>query len=361
MLRSSASALPQPPESRESKGCCPINWALKLKPSSRRDPVPELLYLSRQDVAAAAPPPAEVINLVALALTEKAHGRVLLPPKHTLHPYPGTLLQAMPAWVEAARAGGLKWVSAFPQNKQRGVAAVSGLVILNDPETGLPEAILDAAWITAARTGAVSAVAARALARPESQTLGLVGAGVQARAHAAALKQVLPRLQRVVVFAPRAEAVDIFRNKLVAQCGLEVEAAASPQQALREADLVVTAATWPRVTGEPPILPEWLPAGIFASVVDLDASWTAAAVAHCSRRFTDDVPTMATGREKGVFRGWAEAEDLGRVVAGMRPGRQRAEERLLAVILGLGIYDVVVARRIVDEARQRGIGMALPL
>ena len=151
--------------------------------------MPGLLYLSAADVASAAPPPAEIINLVALALTDKANDRVHMPPKPTIHPYPGTLLQAMPAWVEAAHAGGVKWVYAFPENKTRGLPSVSGLIILNDPETGLPEAILDAAWITAARTGAVTAVAARALARPDSRTAGVLGAGVQARANMAALKQ----------------------------------------------------------------------------------------------------------------------------------------------------------------------------
>ena len=322
--------------------------------------MPDLLYLTREEVASAAPPMAEVIAAVALALTEKAHGRVLLPPKPTLHPYPGTLLQAMPAWVEAARAGGVKWVSAFPGNKQRGLPAVSGLIVLNHPETGLPEAILDAAWITAARTGAATAVAARALARPDSKTVGLLGAGVQARSNVAALKQVLPKLQSAVVYAPRAEAVEMMRHDLSKEHGLEVQPAASPQQAVREADVVVTATTWPRVNGEPPIVPEWLPPGVFASVVDLDASWTAAAVAHCERRFSDDLPTLATAREKGTFRAWPEAEDLGRVIAGLRPGRQRDEERLLSIILGLGIYDVVVARRVVDEARKRGIGMSLP-
>lgn len=322
--------------------------------------MPELLYLSRQDVSSAAPAAAEVISLVALALTEKAHGRVLLPPKPTLHPYPGTLLQAMPAWVEAARAGGMKWVSAFPENKQRGLAAVSGLIVVNDPDSGMPEAILDAAWITGARTAAVTAVAARALARPQSQVLGLLGAGVQARAHVAALKQVLPRLQRVAVYAPRAEARESFAREIAAEHGLEARPEAAPEQAVRGADVVVTAATWPRVNGEPPILSDWLPAGAFASLVDLDASWSGAAVAQCARRFTDDLPTMATAREKGTFRGWPEAEDLGRVIAGLRPGRQREDERLLAIILGLGIYDVVVARRIVDEARRRGIGTLLP-
>jgi ornithine cyclodeaminase/alanine dehydrogenase-like protein (mu-crystallin family) len=69
---------------------------------------------------------------------------------------------------------------------------------------------------------------------------------------------------------------------------------------------------------------------------------------------------MALAREKGTFRTWTEAEELGRVIAGMRPGRQRDDERLLAIILGLGIYDVVVARRVVEEARRRGIGTKLP-
>ncbi len=303
---------------------------------------------------------AEVIDAVALALTEKAHGRVLLPPKHTLHPSPGTLLQAMPAWVEAAHAGGMKWLSAFPENKARGLPALSGLIIVNDPQTGLPEAILDAAWVTAARTGAATAVAARALARPDSQTLGLLGAGVQARANVTALKQVLPRLRRVLVYAPRPETVERFRKEVSAEHKLEVQAAPSPERAIREADVIVTATTWPRVNGEPPVVPEWLPTGAFASVVDLDASWTSAAVAQFARRFTDDLPTMALAREKGTFRGWPEGEDLGRVIAGLRPGRQQEEERLLTVILGLGIYDVVVARRVVDEARRRKIGTPLP-
>jgi len=322
--------------------------------------VPDLLYLRHEEVASAAPPLAEIIDAVALALTEKAHGRVLLPPKPTLHPYPGSLLQAMPAWVEATGAGGMKWVSAFPSNQQRKLPAVSGLIILNHPESGLPEAILDAAWITAARTGAATAVAARALARPDSKTIGVLGAGVQARSNVAALKQVLPRLKRALVYAPRAEAVESLRRDLSKEHGLEVQPALSPEQAVREADVVVTATTWPRVNGEPPIVAEWLPPGVFASVVDLDASWTAAAVAHCERRFTDDLPTMAVAREKGTFRAWVEAEDLGRVIAGLRPVRQRDEERLLSIILGLGIYDVVVARRVVDEARKRGMGTALP-
>ena len=319
----------------------------------------ELLYLSHADVASAAPPTAEIIQLVGLALTEKAGGRVLMPPKHTLHPYPGTLLQAMPAWVEAGRAGGVKWVSAFPENKARGAPALSGLIILNNVESGMPEAILDASWITAARTGAVTAVAAQALARPDSQTAGLLGAGVQARANLAALKQVLPKLTRARVYAPRGEAVESFGQDMKVH-GFEVEAAATAEQAVREADVVVTTTTWPRTNGEPPIAAEWLRSGVFASVVDLDASWTAGAAGHCDRRFTDDLATMAVARENGTFRSWPEAEELGRVIAGMRPGRQREEERLLAIVLGLGIYDVVVARRVVDEARRRGIGITLP-
>jgi ornithine cyclodeaminase/alanine dehydrogenase len=294
-----------------------------------------------------------------LALTEKAHGRVLMPPKPTLHPFPGTLLQAMPAWVEAAHAGGMKWVSAFPQNKQRGLAALSGLIILNDVETGLPEAILDAAWITAARTAAATAVAARVLARQASQVVGVLGAGVQARANVAALKHVLAKLRRVLVYAPRAETVESFARDIATEHALQVTPVPLPELAVREADLVVTATTWPRVSGEPPLQPQWLPAGVFASVVDLDASFTAATVAEFDRRFTDDLPTMAVAREKGTFRAWAEAEDLGRVVAGMRPGRQRDDEKLLAIILGLGIYDVVVARRVLDEARRREIGTVL--
>ncbi|HXI04634.1 MAG TPA: hypothetical protein VNI57_15775, partial [Candidatus Saccharimonadales bacterium] len=128
----------------------------------------EILYLSRADVEAAAVGMPEIIERVEAAFREKGEGRAEMPPKPGIHPgAPGedNFIHAMPALLPRMGAAGIKWVSGFPGNRDRGLPYITGLLILNDPETGLPRAVIDASWITAMRTAAATAVAARHLAR----------------------------------------------------------------------------------------------------------------------------------------------------------------------------------------------------
>ena len=318
-----------------------------------------LLYLSRHDVESLGLDLAEIIELVAFALAEHACGRTEMPPKPGIHPQPGALLHAMPAYVARGRACGMKWVSAFPANKALGLPSVTGLIVLNDAATGVPEAVMDGVWITAMRTAASTAVAGRALAREDSEVMGLLGAGVQGRSNVAALKRVLPRLGVVRVYGPRRETVARFKEEMEAEHGVRIEPAGTPEAAVRGADVVVTAAPWPNSPA--PIIGEWVGPGVFACALDFDASFTAGAVARFERRVCDDVATLTHYQDKGYFGGWPGFEELSAVAAGQCPGRQRREERIVAVNLGLGIYDVVVARRIVEIARERGVGQVLPL
>jgi ornithine cyclodeaminase/alanine dehydrogenase len=319
----------------------------------------ELLYLSGNDVESLGLGMEEVIDLVAFALCERAYGRVEMPPKPGVHPQPGSLLHAMPAYVERSRACGIKWVSAFPSNKARGLPNITGLIVLNDPETGLPEAVMDAAWITAVRTAASTAVAARAFAREDSEVMGLLGPGVQGRTNLAALKRVLSRLRVVRAYGPHQQTLDRYKQEMEHKHEVRVESVATPEAAVDGADIVVTASPWPNLS--PSIKPEWLKPGVFACALDFDASFTSAAVSSFERFVCDDVATLEFYRGKGYFMGWARAEELAPVVAGMRPGRKLGDERALAVNLGLGIYDVVVARRVLELAQERGVGRVLPL
>ncbi len=319
----------------------------------------ELLYLSRQDVESVGLGIGEVIDLVEFALSEHAYGRVEMPPKPGVHPYPGALLHAMPAYVERSHACGIKWVSAFPSNKARGLPNITGVIILNDPETGLPEAVMDATWITAVRTGASTAVAARAFARRDSEFMGILGTGVQGRTNLAALKHVLPGLRVVRAYGPHRQTVDRYKEEMEREHKVRVEPTATPDAAVRGADVLVTAAPWPNPS--PSIMPEWLEPGVFACALDFDASFTPGAVSSFERRVCDDVATLEYYRGKGYFVGWAGTEELSAVVVGKRPGRQLRNERALAVNLGLGMYDVVVARCVLERARERGIGRVLPL
>jgi len=136
---------------------------------------PEVLYLSRADVEAARVPMRAIIERLEEVFREKGHGRTEMPPKPGIHPGPqgnDNFIHAMPAYIPAMRAAGLKWISGFPGNQARSLPYISGLLILNDEETGLPKAIMDATWITAMRTGAATAVAVRHLARRNAASFG---------------------------------------------------------------------------------------------------------------------------------------------------------------------------------------------
>ena len=130
---------------------------------------------------------AEVIQAVKSAFREK--GKVEMPPKPGVHSRPDASIHAMPAYIPALKAIGMKWVSGYPENSKQGLPYIHGLMILNDPETGLPLAVMDCVWITAMRTGA-AAIAARYLARSESSSLGILGAGVQGFTNLQALKEL---------------------------------------------------------------------------------------------------------------------------------------------------------------------------
>ena len=149
----------------------------------------QLLYLSLADVEKVALDMPTIINLLEQAFGEKGTGKVEMPPKPGIHTQPDAFIHAMPAYIPAMHSAGIKWVSGYPENQARGLPYISGLLILNDDETGLPYTVMDCTWITAYRTGAATALAAKYLARPESQTAGILACGVQGRTNLEALAE----------------------------------------------------------------------------------------------------------------------------------------------------------------------------
>jgi len=159
----------------------------------------ELLYLSQEDVVAAGMTMPETIAVVEDVLREHGLGATENPPKPGVHPA-NSFIHAMPGYLPRKRAAGLKWVSSFSGNTGLGMPPVMGLIILNDVQTGQPLAVMDCRWITAMRTGAVSAVAARYLAAKKATVVGIIGAGIQGRYNLLALAAVQPQLELVRVF-----------------------------------------------------------------------------------------------------------------------------------------------------------------
>ncbi len=303
---------------------------------------------------------AEIIATVESAFREKGEGRMEMPPKIGIHTMPDAFLHAMPAYLPRQKAAGMKWVGGYPENTKRGLPYITGLLILNDAETGIPIALMDCTWITAMRTGAATAVAARYLARPESETLGVLGCGVQGRSNLEALQTTFP-LKKALVYDSQPDVSKRFAREVGAQLGIEVVPVDSPKEAVSGCDIVVTAGPIlrkPHAT----IQQGWLSPGAFASLVDFDSYWCPEALRESDKFCTDDVAQLLHYREIGYFQEIPPIyADLGELATGRKPGREKPEERTLACNLGLAIDDIATAPLIYGRALERGIGTWLAL
>jgi ornithine cyclodeaminase/alanine dehydrogenase-like protein (mu-crystallin family) len=323
-------------------------------------PQQRFLYLSRADVERVALELRTIVDLLERAFREKAEGRVELPPKPGIHPRPDAFLHAMAASIPGMQAAGLKWVAGFPENAARGLPYVSGLLILNDVETGFPLAVMDATWITAYRTGAATALAARHLARPDSSVAGILACGVQGRTNLAALAALFP-LRKVYAYDQRRESQEAYVREMSERLGLEVVGVDEPRQAVAEADLVVTSGPILKEP-KPTIGRDWLREGAFGSAVDYDSYWSGPALAQMDRIATDDHAQFHYVKGTGYFQETPDPyADLGELVSGRKPGRQSPAERTLAMNLGLALDDMAVAPEVLRRAKEMNLGTWLPL
>jgi ornithine cyclodeaminase/alanine dehydrogenase len=325
----------------------------------------KILYLSRADVEAAGVTMPEIIEALSVAFHEHGLGHAEVPPKPGVHSRPDSFIHAMPAYIPALRAIGVKWVSGYPANETKGLPYISGLLILNDDDTGLPLAVMDAGWITGMRTAAATALAARYLARPESATVGILGCGVQGRTNLLALKCLFP-VKQVMAYDIHRENARRYAEEMTAHydiggAGGHVTPVDTPRAAVTGCDMVVTAGPILKVP-HGTIKRGWLDAGAFASLVDYDSYWDGPALQEVDKFCTDDLPQLMYYREHGYFQSIPPIHaSLGALVTGQKPGRETAGERTIACNLGLALDDMATAPIVYRRAVERGIGVWLEL
>jgi ornithine cyclodeaminase/alanine dehydrogenase-like protein (mu-crystallin family) len=320
----------------------------------------KILYLSRADVEKVHLSMKEIIDLLERAFLEKGSGNVEMPPKPGVHTMPDAFIHAMPAYIPALKSAGIKWVSGYPENFKRGLPYISGLMILNDVETGIPYAVMDCAWITAMRTGAASALSAKYLARPDAETAGILACGVQGRTNLEALACLFP-IKRVYAYDVLPEVQEKFIAEMTDWYDFEMIGVKEPKQAIVESDLVVTSGPILKHP-TPTIEKDWLRPGAYGSAVDFDSYWTGEALAQIDRISTDDHAQFQYYKSVGYFSQTPDPyADLGELVAGLKPGRQDENERTLAINLGLAMDDMAVAPTIYQCAKEQGLGTWLPL
>jgi alanine dehydrogenase len=305
-----------------------------------------LRYLDRGTVRRLLPDVPGQVAALERAYVGMARGSVENPPKIGVHPRADAFLHAMPAHLGEEDVTVLKWVGAYPGNPARGLPYISGLLVLNDSDTGLPLAVMDAAELTAARTAAASAVSVQHLARPGWSRVAVLGYGEQGRAHVPALRSVNPEAELTVYGGPRARGP-----------WPGVTAASDARSAVEGADVVVTAGPMTRDPARR-VDPSWLDPRTLVVPVDFDAYVGADLATAADLLVTDDVEQFEFYRSAGRFAGWPEPDaSLGEVVTG---AHRPTDGLSVSCSLGVAAADAALAALVWERARAEGGGVELP-
>ncbi|HEY0417697.1 MAG TPA: ornithine cyclodeaminase family protein [Gaiellaceae bacterium] len=327
----------------------------------------EIRFLSADDVARVAPSNAELVAAIEAVVRAQGAGEVVLEPR--VHLDPGARFRGhwnvLRAFVAPLGVAGVKVVGDFVDNYRRDLPSELGLLTLYDPDTGAPTAVVDAADLTDRRTGALTAVGAKHLARPSSRVLGHVGARGTAFWNVVLLDSLFD-FEEIRVTSRRPESRTAFAAALERELGKAVTACATVQEVVEGADVVVEAT---RLEAPEPILRTgWIAEGAFVvpygtmSAVELDL------LSIMDKVVVDDWGQCGPGNRLGALRAHVDAgiltadtlhAELGDVVVGRRPGRERDDERILFWHRGLATCDVAIGALLVERAAAEGVGKIL--
>ncbi len=319
-----------------------------------------LKYLSRADLESLKITMAEVMEVVEEGFRRKAMGETQMTSKAFITPRGGEAgMMSMAAYVGGMDAAAIKWLGWATGNRQRGLPLHTGLVILNDPDTSLPMSVMDAGWVTAMRTGAASGVAMKYLGPSQAAIGAVIGCGVEGRSNLSAMHTCYPELAELRCYDIFDAALEAFVEESRRQYDFTVTPVGSPQAAVEEADVVVTAGS----TGATPFLKqEWLKAGAMAVPVDLFGAWEVELAMQVDKLVTDDYEKFdsfrSSERLKDLPQPYAE---LGEIVAGDKPGRETPQERTMSILGGIPVDDAVAAHLAYTRAVEQGVGVTLPL
>ncbi len=330
---------------------------------------PPLRYVPAADVAAAMPALPDRLRLAERVLVGLATGAEL-PPKIGVHPRgEGAFAHAMPALLRGDAADGrddllgLKWISGVPANLLADLPALTALVIVNDPQTGIPRAIMDGGPITAARTAAVSGVAIAhwAPAAPRRDGRGfraaIVGAGAQGRGHLPVLGHVLPGADLAIFDREPARATDLAALAREVEGIGTVRVAGSAREAVSTADVVLTCVSFGPVRQV--MTADWFAPDALVVPVDYDTSVAADVASSAAVFLVDEVAQFAASRAAGSFDGYPDpTATMGEALLAGLP--RPANGRVVAAHLGTGLADLVFADAILRAAEASGLGIVLP-
>ncbi len=295
----------------------------------------------------------ETLRIVEKAFVLKAQGKAIMPCKIYLDlpEYHGDF-RAMPAYIDGS--AGMKWVSVYPDNRKYNLPAVMALIILCDPNTSYPLAIMDGTHITNMRTGAAGGIAVKYLARKDSSVIGMIGAGEQAETQLLAISEILPGIEEVKVYSRHEETRQRFSQKMAATLNINIHPVATVEAAA-QADIVVTTTY---ATG-PVVKKAHINPGTHINAIGADAQGKQGIEADLlldAKIVIDELEQACHSGEINVplSQGLLKTDDiygtLGEVAAGMKKGRENDNEITIFDSTGLAIQDIVCAKLVYEKA-----------
>lgn len=326
-----------------------------------------LQYLNALDVAALALTDDEILAAVEQGLAAQGRREAVIEPRMHLVPNAGgnghfNVLRG--AFREPINLAGVKVISDFVDNYKEGLPSEVGLLLLMDPRNGVPKAIVDGSHLTDMRTGAVTAIGAKYLARKGSRVLGHIGA----RGTAYWNVRLLDRLfgfDEIRVHSRRPESREAFAARLSQDLGKPVVATDDWQSCVSGADIVVEAS---RLNEPAPMLKtDWIKPGAFVVPYGTMSAVELSLTDIMSKLVVDDWGQCKSG-PFGALRAHVEAgklseatlhAELGEIVAGVKPGRQREDETILFWHRGLSLSDIALGHAMLEKAERLGIGQRL--
>ncbi len=302
-----------------------------------------------------------------IAALERAHiqystGKAVMPVRLVVAlPQIQGRITSMPGFLIEDNALGMKVVTYFQDNPKQNLPAILATIMLFSTETGKLIAAMDGGYITAIRTASASALATKALANPETPTLGILGAGVQARAHIQALARVR-QLRAIKIYSPSGASAATIKNDVEREAGIAIEVCRSAEEVVRASDLLVTVTT----AKEPILRLEWLKPGVHINAVgshrpdlrEIDgATLKRAKVVVDSRDaiMAECGDILLALKEQSITEANIHGE-IGEILAGAKPGRSSADEITLYKSVGIAVQDVATAQLVYRKALERNAG-----
>jgi len=332
----------------------------------------EFLYLDQEAVLAA-----DLLNM-RRAMRVVGQAQALFVQGKVRHPHKVVLRQEDSAESEdqgrfnalfasiggTVRAMGMKWIGSFPANRERGLPRASALIILNCPDTGMPIAVMDGTIISAMRTGAMTALGVYYLAPRSTRKAGMIGAGVQSRAQILGLYTAIPGVEEIALTNRDKARAETVADECRRRWGAPVRAVASIDEALCDADVAVTITT----AREPLMFARHIkPGALTVQLAGHECEF--ALIQQCRKIVTDDwevvkhrgIMTPAIMHQHALLHDSDIHANLGELILGIKPGRENDTERIHYAHMGMGVDDVALAWAVYQTARERGLGMPLPL